>query len=155
MSRQIYRVPLDFNHPLEETWPGFLDSGMAKCAKCRARPKAGSNFVRREDCQECFGYGLVDVDPPSGEGWQVWEKVSEGSPVTPVFPTAEALAKYLSTVGDLWHQKTDWLRREPLPTYQQALDFVLEGGCGGLTIDVSPSSVTVTKEYGQTRNFQR
>lgn len=36
-------------------------------------------------------------EPPSGEGWQVWETVSEGSPVTPVFPTAESLARQLKT----------------------------------------------------------
>lgn len=36
------------------------------------------------------------TDPPEGEGWQLWEGVSEGSPVTPVFATAEELARYLS-----------------------------------------------------------
>jgi hypothetical protein len=31
----------------------------------------------------------VETPPPEGEGWQVWETVSEGSPVSPVFATAE------------------------------------------------------------------
>lgn len=35
------------------------------------------------------------TEPPTGDGWQLWETVSEGSPVTPVFPTAEALAAFL------------------------------------------------------------
>lgn len=34
------------------------------------------------------------VNPPSGEGWQIWETVSEGSPITPVFATAEELADW-------------------------------------------------------------
>lgn len=33
--------------------------------------------------------------PPTGEGWQLWETVSEGSPVTPVFATPEELADWL------------------------------------------------------------
>lgn len=34
-------------------------------------------------------------DPPSGPGYQLWETVSEGSPISPVFPTPEALARWL------------------------------------------------------------
>jgi len=33
--------------------------------------------------------------PPAGPGWQVWETVSEGSPCSPVFATAEALIDWL------------------------------------------------------------
>ncbi len=43
-------------------------------------------------------------DPPEGEGWQVWETVSEGSPVTPVFATAEALIDHLVNVG-VWGRR--------------------------------------------------
>ena len=43
------------------------------------------------------------TEPPTGEGWQVWETVSEGSPVTPVFDSAEALARHLSTEGAWGH----------------------------------------------------
>lgn len=45
--------------------------------------------------------GWEPIEPPKGEGWQLWETVSEGSPITPVFPTAEALVKY----GDAWDHK--------------------------------------------------
>lgn len=38
------------------------------------------------------------TEPPTGEGWQLWESVSEGSPISPVFGTAEELAQWL-TVG--------------------------------------------------------
>jgi hypothetical protein len=35
------------------------------------------------------------ADPPAGDGWQMWETVSEGSPVTPVFATSEELVWHL------------------------------------------------------------
>jgi hypothetical protein len=35
------------------------------------------------------------TEPPAGPGWQVWETVSEGSPVTPVFASADALVAHL------------------------------------------------------------
>lgn len=34
------------------------------------------------------------TDPPTGEAYQLWETVSEGSPITPAFATAEELARY-------------------------------------------------------------
>lgn len=43
--------------------------------------------------------------PPAGTGWQVWETVSEGSPVTPVFETADELIEYLVKNGDEWDQR--------------------------------------------------
>lgn len=36
--------------------------------------------------------------------WQVYETVSEGSPVTPPFETREELIDYLATHGDFWDQ---------------------------------------------------
>lgn len=62
-------------------------------------------------CPECGGDAVVDayegqaVDrdawqptpPPTGDGWQLWETVSEGSPVSPVFASAEELAQWLTT----------------------------------------------------------
>jgi hypothetical protein len=67
-------------------------------------------------CDACKGHGSIwdspasqkiaenwsrsEHEPPKGEGWQVWETVSEGSPVTPVFPTAEALINHLAEHGD-------------------------------------------------------
>lgn len=37
------------------------------------------------------------TEPPSGTGYQVWETVSEGSPISPVFATPEELAHYMAT----------------------------------------------------------
>ena len=72
-----------------------------------------------EMCSRCGGEGDLwptdeikaayddwkDTEPPEGEGWQVWETVSEGSPITPVFPTRDGLIDYLVEYGDKWDQK--------------------------------------------------
>lgn len=36
-------------------------------------------------------------DPPKGEGYQIWSTTTEGHPMTPVFPSLEALCEYAST----------------------------------------------------------
>lgn len=66
----------------------------------------------RIDCPRCVGRGDIGTDaqrdahkswaraePPSGEGWQVWETVSEGSPITPVYPTKDDLIMALMKDG--------------------------------------------------------
>ena len=66
MGREIKRVPLDFEDtlPIGKIWQGFLmPDGLTE---------------EEED-------SWTDTEPPEGEGYQVWETVSEGSPVSPVF----------------------------------------------------------------------
>jgi hypothetical protein len=69
-------------------------------------------------CKACEGQGSTErypgqraeaeawepSGPPTGDGWQLWETVSEGSPVSPVFPSADALAAWMSDPerGDRW-----------------------------------------------------
>lgn len=61
-------------------------------------------------CDCCDGHGVVYAspeardlrlnwkpsEPPTGDGYQIWENVSEGSPVSPVFETEEQLARWMS-----------------------------------------------------------
>lgn len=61
-------------------------------------------------CASCDGHGSTEAyegqraeaeaweqsEPPEGEGWQLWETVSEGSPMSPVFATADELAGWMS-----------------------------------------------------------
>lgn len=77
MSREVRRVPLDFDHPIGETWPGYLRT----CAD--------------DDCDGCAA--CESVDPPEGEGWQLWETTSEGSPISPVFISGDGLVAWMST----------------------------------------------------------
>lgn len=69
-------------------------------------------------CDNCHGEGSYfenrykeeaydswkETDIPTGSWWQVWENVSEGSPVTPAFATQEELIEYLVKYGDKWDQ---------------------------------------------------
>jgi hypothetical protein len=71
-----------------------------------------------ERCATCQGHGSIEThpgqraaaeawersEPPTGEGWQLWETVSEGSPVSPVFADADGLAVWMSDPerGDRW-----------------------------------------------------
>lgn len=73
---------------------------------------------------------------PSGEWWQVWETVSEGSPVTPPFATAAELIDHLVAHGDAWDQK----RGRPGWSRESATRLV-EGGWAA-------SMIVVTTEDG-------
>ncbi len=64
------------------------------CATC-----AGNGSVEAHPGQRQAAEAWKSQDPPTGKGWQVWETVSEGSPVTPVFETAETLVDHLVSVG--------------------------------------------------------
>jgi hypothetical protein len=84
------------------------------------------------NCQTCNGNGdvateeqreaaenWVGTEPPSGEGYQLWQTVSKGGPVSPVFATPEELATWIRSEGDEFdgrdtpHDKlTAWIRAE-------------------------------------------
>lgn len=65
-------------------------------------------------CPECKGEGdmwedeeskqaadaWTQTEPPTGDGYQIWETVSEGSPISPVFATPEELAAHMA--GTRW-----------------------------------------------------
>jgi hypothetical protein len=93
--RDVRRVPLTFNWPLNKVWDGYLRPARTEtCQACN-----GTNFVVREGyreiCWDCDD-GEVNIyeGPPEGPGWQLWETTSEGSPTSPVFEAAEALARW-------------------------------------------------------------
>lgn len=188
MGRELKRVALDFNWPLEKVWEGYIGPRSRRCPDCEhgytkarewleslthllliaggdsvrgklhpwlsslesrstneppskdmvelttglaGRPPGFGNMHDALDrysaeekiiqaagldpkkwgiCQTCQGEGVHPEDvnigkdwqrtePPTGEGYQVWETVSEGSPVSPVFPTTEACIAWLVSRG--------------------------------------------------------
>ena len=135
MGRQAKRVPLDFGWPLKEVWPGYLLPDWLREATCQSCD--GSGYSRRARCERegkpvvcdaCDGDGTVErwggqraaadqwdsIDPPTGDGWQMWETTSEGSPMSPVFATREALADWLvgsgtSYFGGWRASRDEWL----------------------------------------------
>ncbi len=212
MGRTLKRVPLDFDHPVGEIWPGYLSSGLPQCTDCdgegygpEARAVAHTFYahqigsynaqalawsdklgqaevdhlvsegrlgVRRDGewrqeprtaaevneqqrqpglhthdavnrmilvefrcerlgiplaCPTCEGHGDIatpeereaneaweGTDPPEGDGFQLWETTSEGSPKTPVFETLDELcayaAEHVSVFGSDMASAAEWRR---------------------------------------------
>lgn len=65
-----------------------------KCKECRRFAELASIPLLSHDCPD------VEVQPPTGDGYQLWETVSEGSPISPVFATPEELARWLVEPGN-------------------------------------------------------
>lgn len=87
-----------------------------------------------ELCPACQGHGDVATDeqraeayawereePPTSDGWQLWETASEGSPISPVLATPEALAEWMSSPAYTWGAA------RPLQ-YEQALKWITGPG---------------------------
>lgn len=94
------REPAFFGHDSIDAWT----------AQRKVIEAAGLDAETWGICPACGGEGSVEAypgqaaeaeaweptSPPVGEWWQVWETVSEGSPVSPAFETPEELAHYLA-----------------------------------------------------------
>jgi hypothetical protein len=123
MGREIKRVPLDFDWPLGEIWPGFTFS------LCSNMDRYFEKLNRGERCNLCryyahlmefaiadYGCPIVSFQqPPNGDGYQLWETTSEGSPMSPVFKMPNELAKWLvdnkiSACGSMTCTYDEWLK---------------------------------------------
>lgn len=122
MSRQVRRMPKAFNWPLKEIWWGYQLDPIV-CRICRG---AGGNCWAECDNGKVY----PQFDPPGLEGrggsgtyygWQMWETTSEGSPISPVFDTAEELARWLADTRA--HTFADYAA-----TYEQWLGMILGPG---------------------------
>lgn len=164
MSRELKRVPLDFNWPKNNIWKGYINPHYVSCSGCGG---TGENEAAREllkgvqgiiwnglvnrgdgdfialtsglagreptgklghdsldaitatrkiialaglpdtwgTCKICNGEGVdpnvaekynawEPSNPPTGEGYQLWENVTEGSPISPVFKTLDELCTW-------------------------------------------------------------
>ena len=130
MGREIRKVPPNWEHPSSEDNYGRM----------RLQPMHNERFeeAKREwieglaeweaegksETEECeyWDYNGNPPDRPYYRPWrdeeatwfQLWETVSEGTPVSPPFATKEELVSYLAEHGDFWDQKRcmepDWSR---------------------------------------------
>lgn len=206
MGRELRRVPLDFDWPMNQRWSGFVNPHYAKCQRCDGRGdtmamarlsdlvsllmlsgddarrgKCHPYFIeaplyssagkvcgpemaeltvglagRKSDsgfghdaidrwgatkkivaaaglpeswgtCPDCDGEGIPKenlaayeawsrTDPPSGDGYQLWETVSEGSPISPIFAKPDELARWLAD--------NPWSSVDHGTTYEQWLAFI-------------------------------
>jgi len=67
------------------------------CPVCEGQGKIWFNDHIRE-LSEAW-YENERYDPPTGEGWQVWEDTTEGSPISPVFATSQETIDWLVNEG--------------------------------------------------------
>lgn len=114
MGRRVKRVRLDFDWPMHETWPGYFldicdyfDDG---CEKCRRFARLAGVGLTTYNCPE------IRIEPLEGPGWQMWEAVTEGSPISPVCDSAESLAHWLAdnkvgASGGMTATQEEWLAR--------------------------------------------
>lgn len=126
MGRELKRVPLDFDYPLNKVWYGYYDRYINFChdnysAGCEGCKKyaaiKGIPFATHgcPDFDSYYGIDLAEkVEPPEGEGYQLWETTSEGSPVSPVFESLERLCEWCeknaTTFGNLTATKGEWMK---------------------------------------------
>ncbi len=64
----------------------------AICDRCEGEGETWASPEDRKACEEWRA-----VEPPTGEGYQLWETTSEGSPISPVFATLEELCQWCET----------------------------------------------------------
>lgn len=80
------------------------------CSKCDGEAVVWQSEKARELYE-----GWTPYDPPSGEGYQLWENTSEGSPITPVFDSLDKLCQYcqdynVSVLGNETASKEQWFK---------------------------------------------
>lgn len=116
MGREIRRVPANWEHPkyTEDTASRNADVGVyiplqdnheqalekfAADIKAKGLKKAIDHWGGGPRTEEYADYGGRERT-----WWQVYETVSEGTPVSPPFATREELIEYLVKHGDFWGQ---------------------------------------------------
>lgn len=122
MGREIRRVPANWEHPktlqinyrkkcIEPQFVPLFDRDYD--AECKEWYYNCENFKPTEGCKY---FHESDGNPPDKEKYvsynvngdlpwfQMYETVSEGTPVTPAFATQDELIDYLVKNGDFWDQ---------------------------------------------------
>lgn len=123
MGREIRRVPKQWEHPRDHR--GFIplhdgdyETAIAEWIDNHLRWLRGEHEDQKdpETKAEYRYYAEWNGDPPNVKehrpkweteptGWCLYENVSEGTPVSPVFDTPEELIEYLVANGDFWDQQ--------------------------------------------------
>ena len=121
MGREIRMVPPNYEHPeviRRNGQKGFQPMFDSKFEDAAEDWKAGErpSYYSEEEGEPKPEFWEYHGMPPEREDYrswkdedatwfQVWETVSEGTPVTPPFATKEELIDYLVANGDFWDQK--------------------------------------------------
>ncbi len=154
MGREIRMVPPNWQHPplarehdtyghggyqpmFDETFAEAAAEWKAEFAKWEAgeRPDYCSDESKGLEFWEYHGAPPIrdyyrTYDKADATWLQVYETVSEGTPVSPPFATPEELIDYLATHGDFWDQK----RGDPAWSRASAEAFVKRGFAPSLIV---------------------
>ena len=134
MGREIRRVPPNWEHPRNERgeframYDRTYAEAVAEWTAGYAKWEAGE---RKSDCE----FWEWEGNPPDPDYYrpefteeptwfQVYQTVSEGTPVTPPFATEDELIDYLVENGDFWCQERP---NESPPSRESATAFVKSG----------------------------
>lgn len=121
MGREIRRVPPNWEHPKDENFNDGRYQPMHETSFEKRKNEWIAEFLAWENKTHSsydpeYTYWEWSGNPPDrtyyvpykpeeATWFQVYETVSEGTPVSPPFETEEELIKYLATYGDFWDQK--------------------------------------------------
>lgn len=126
MGRELRRVPPNWEHPTRDHYGRAELQPMYDRTHAAAAQEWLQDFdrVRNGDAddveKEYYPHGICHwasenhaPDPAyyrpwadeDATWWQLWETVTEGTPVSPPFETQEELIDYLADNGDFWDQK--------------------------------------------------
>lgn len=110
MGRELRRVPIDFDYPLDNVWYGYFIDCIGTCMstgehdyceKCKKVAQIKGVPMADYGCPDWETYLSEPMKklkellaPPAGDGYQLWETTSEGSPISPVFETLDALCEW-------------------------------------------------------------
>jgi hypothetical protein len=127
MGRELRMVPANWDHPKTEQRNGQIGFQPMYDQSFQCAAAEWKENLAKWEAGERPSYYIVDEENPEPEYWeyagdppdrayfrpwkdeeavwfQVWETVSEGTPVTPPFETKEELIDYLVANGDFWDQ---------------------------------------------------
>lgn len=142
MGREIRMVIPNWEHPKERTHRGeefqplYDRSFAAACLEWKAGYAKWEAGERPDYCTKpTLEFWEYEGSPPDRERYrpewaesemtwfQFYETVSEGTPLSPPFPTKEGLANWLAANGDYWSQR----RGDPLHSFDYWMKFIGAG----------------------------
>jgi hypothetical protein len=117
MGRLLKRVPMDFDYPIGEIWVGYLIKPSfcydGDCELCKKYAKI-KGIEMDKNCPKFKDYYHFknNFELPVGEGYQLWEDTTEGSPQSPVFATLDELCEWCeknaTTFADCKAEAAEW-----------------------------------------------
>lgn len=189
MGREIRRVPPNWQHPkkekpnyrthqMEQVYQPLFDEPYIKALnewleehlqwEDGTHPAFAEHGYTKVEYPHYAHYGGNGPDveyyrpnwkPEEMTWWQVYETVSEGTPVSPPFATREELVDYLVTNGDFWDQRRREEGVSSMPcgpwSRKQAESFVFGNGYApSLVVANGVVMSGVEALHGQTANSE-